>query len=82
MCRTWFSRNELRGDAGLVKLLRNAGEQRPRRMDGLGLGRVGQYISNNTSFSPFHYGYKKLGDLFWIEMRNDNTVMFVTDIRK
>ena len=27
------------------------------------LGRVGQYISNNSSFSPVNYGYKKLSDL-------------------
>jgi hypothetical protein len=27
------------------------------------LGKVGQYISNNSSFSPVNYGYKKLSDL-------------------
>jgi hypothetical protein len=52
------------------------------------LGRVGQYISNNTSFSPINYGYKKLSDiirvseLFKIEMRMNNSVMYIKDIRK
>jgi uncharacterized LabA/DUF88 family protein len=46
------SRNQLRGDAGLVKLLRNAAEQTAEEDGWAHLGRVGQYISNNTSFSP------------------------------
>ncbi len=50
--------------------------------------RVGQYISNNTSFSPVNYGYKKLGDiirvsdLFEIQMRNNNSVMYIKTQRK
>jgi uncharacterized protein (TIGR00288 family) len=52
------SRNELRGDAGLVKLLRNAAEQTAEEDGWSHLARVGQYISNNTSFSPINYGYK------------------------
>jgi uncharacterized LabA/DUF88 family protein len=44
------------------------------------LGKVGQYISNNSSFSPVNYGYKKLSDLikaselFEISMRDKNVV--------
>lgn len=82
------SRNELRGDAGLVRLLRNAAEQTADEDGWANLGRVGQYISNNTSFSPINYGYKKLsdlirvGDLFRIEMRNNNSVMYIKDNRK
>ncbi len=82
------SRNELRGDTGLVKLLRNAAEHTAEEDGWSHLGRVGQYISNNTSFSPVNYGYKKLGDLirtsdlFDINMRNNNSVMYIKDNRK
>lgn len=82
------SRNELRGDAGLVKLLRNAVDQTAAEDGWSHLGRVGQYISNNTSFSPVNYGYKKLGDLirvsdlFEIQMRNDNSVMYIKTSKK
>ncbi len=82
------SRNELRKDAGLVKLLRTAVEQAAGEDGWSHLGLVGQYISNKTSFSPVNYGYKKLGDLirvcdlFEIQMKNDNSVMFIKDSRK
>jgi len=82
------TRNELRGDTSLVTLLRNAVEQSAAEDGWFHLGRVGQYISNKTSFSPVNYGYKKLGDLirvsdlFEIEMRNDNSVMYIKDTKK
>lgn len=82
------SRNELRGDTDLVKLLRNAVDQTAGEDGWSHLGRVGQYISNNTSFSPINYGYKKLGDLirvsdlFEIQMRNDNSVMYIKTSKK
>lgn len=82
------TRNELRKDAVLVKLLRTAVEHSTDENGWSHLGRVGQYISNNTSFSPINYGYKKLGDLirvcdlFEIEMRNDNSVMYIKDLKK
>lgn len=57
------SRNELRGDSRLVKTLRTAVEQVSDDDGWAHLGRVGQYISNNSSFSPVNYGYKKLSDL-------------------
>jgi uncharacterized protein (TIGR00288 family) len=82
------SRNELRQDAGLVKLLRTAVEQAAGEDGWSHLGLVGQYISNKTSFSPVNYGYKKLGDLirvcdlFEIKMKNDNSVMFIKDPKK
>ena len=85
---TKASRSELRGDGSLVKLLRNAVEQTVEEDGWAHLGRVGQYISNNTSFSPINYGYKKLSDiirvsdLFKIEMRMNNSVMYIKDIRK
>lgn len=82
------SRHELQQDAWLVKLLRTAVEQSAGEDGWSHLGRVGQYISNNTSFSPVNYGYKKLGDiirvsdLFEISMRNDNSVMYIKPPKK
>ena len=82
------SRNELRKNASLVKLLRTAVEQSSGEDGWSHLGQVGQYISNKTSFSPINYGYKKLGDLirvsalFEIQMKNDNSVMYIKDARK
>jgi hypothetical protein len=77
------SRKELRGETGLVKLLRMAVEQTAEDDGWSHLGRVGQYISNNTSLSPVNYGYKKWSDLirvselFDIDMRNNNSVMYI-----
>ncbi len=85
---TKASRNELKGNTSLVKLLRNAVEQTVEEDGWAHLGRVGQYISNNTSFSPINYGYKKLSDiirvsdLFKIEMRMNNSVMYIKDLSK
>ena len=81
-------RNELRGDAALVRLLRTAVDQTSEDDGWAHLSRVGQYISNNSSFSAINYGYKKLGDLvratelFDIEMRNDGKAMYIKDARK
>jgi uncharacterized LabA/DUF88 family protein len=82
------SRNELRGEAGLVNILRTAVDQTAEDDSWSHLGRVGQYISNNTSLSPINYGYKKwsdlirVSDLFEIEMRNNNSVMYIKAKRK
>lgn len=82
------SRNELRRDAALVKLLRTAVEQSADEDGWSHLGRIGHYISNKTSFSPVNYGYKKLSDLirvsdlFEIKMKDDNTGMYIRDSRK
>ncbi|MDT8429181.1 MAG: NYN domain-containing protein [Pseudomonadales bacterium] len=81
-------RNELRKDTGLVKLLRTAVEQTSEDDGWSHLGRVGSYVSNNSSFSPVNYGYKKLGDLikaselFSVEMRNNGSAMYIKDVRK
>lgn len=82
------SRADLRKDAALVKLLRTAVEQTSDDDNWAHMSKVGQYISNNSSFSPINYGYKKLGDLiraselFDIEMRHDGNVMYIKDARK
>ncbi|WP_049721389.1 NYN domain-containing protein [Gilvimarinus polysaccharolyticus] len=57
------TRNELRGDTQLVRLLRTAVEQTSEDDGWANLGRVGSYISNNSSFSSINYGYKKISDL-------------------
>ena len=67
---------ELKKDRWLVRLLRRAVEQTKGDDGWSNLGQVGQYISNNSSFSPVNYGYKKLGEivraigLFEVEMNN------------
>lgn len=82
------SRAELRQDTALVKLLRTAVEQTSEDDDWAHMSKVGLYISNNSSFSPINYGYKKLGDLirasqlFDVEMRKDGTAMYIKDARK
>ena len=82
------SKQDLRKDTSLVKLLRTAVEQSSDDDGWAELGRVGHYISNNSSFSSINYGYKKLGDLikvselFDIEMRRDGKAMYIKDIRK
>ena len=82
------SKKELRKDTTLVKLLRTAVEQTSDDDGWAELGRVGHYISNNSSFSSINYGYKKLGDLikvtelFDIEMRREGKAMYIKDMRK
>lgn len=79
------SRNELRGDTALVRLLRTAVEQTSDDDGWAHLGRVGQYISNNSSFSAINYGYKKLSDLiraselFDVKKRKDDSGLYVRD---
>ena len=81
------SRNELRGDTALVRLLRTAVEHASDDDGWAHLSKVANYISNNSSFSPINYGYKKLSDLikacelFDVEMRNNNTAVYVKDAR-
>jgi hypothetical protein len=78
---------ELRGDTELVRLLRTSVEQTSDDDGWAHLGKVGQYISNNTSFSPVNYGYRKLSDLvraselFEVETRNDNKSIYIKDAR-
>ena len=82
------TKKELRKDTTLVKLLRTAVEQTSDDDGWAELGRVGHYISNNSSFSSINYGYKKLGDLikvselFDIEMRREGKAMYIKDMRK
>lgn len=80
------TRNELRCDTSLVRLLRNAADQTAGDDGWSLLSRVSDYIHNNSSFSVVNYGYQKLGDLirtselFDVEMRG--TAMVVRTVRK
>lgn len=58
-----YGRSELRAETKLVRLLRTSVEQISDDEGWANLATVGQYISNNSSFSPINYGYKKLSDL-------------------
>ena len=82
------SKAELKKDAKLVKLLRTAVEQTSGDDDWANLGRVGNYVSNNSSFSAINYGYSKISDLikaiglFEMEMRHSGSAMYIKDARK
>lgn len=79
---------ELKKDAKLVKLLRTAVEQTSGDDDWANLSRVGNYVSNNSSFSAINYGYNKISDLikdiglFEVEMRHSGSAMYIKDARK
>jgi uncharacterized LabA/DUF88 family protein len=80
------SKSELRGDTGLVSLLRKAAEQTAEDDGWSHLGKVGQYITNNSSFSPVNYGYKRLSDIVRVSelfhLRRENNVIYIKDSRK
>lgn len=82
------SRKELRGDAALVKLLRTAAEQTSEEDGWSHLSRVGNYISNNSSFSSLNYGYKKLSELikatelFETQTRSSHKAIYIRDSRQ
>ena len=81
------SRKEIRGDTALVRLLRTSVEQTSEDDGWAHLSKVWKYISNNSSFSPVNYGYRKLSDLikaselFKVEMRSNNTALYIKDAR-
>ena len=80
------TRNELRKDTSLVRLLRTAAEQTVDDAGWSNLSSVGGYIRNNSSFSVVNYGYSTLSELirtselFDIDMRG--TAMYIRDSRK
>ena len=81
------TRNELRGDTELVRLLRTSVEQASDDAGWAHLGRVGQYISKNSLFSSVNYGYRKLSDLiraselFDVETRDGDNAIYIKDAR-
>ncbi|MDY0402129.1 NYN domain-containing protein [Sulfurovum sp.] len=81
------SREEMRKDSWLVNLLQNAVEQTMEDDGWANLADIGQYINNNSSFSPINYGYKKLSqlidqiDLFDIYVDENSKQMSIRDKR-
>ena len=81
------SQKEMRADTWLINVLRNALEQ-TMDVDGwANLANIGQYINNNTSFSPVNFGYKKLSnlideiDIFDVYVDPDSKQMSIRDKR-
>lgn len=72
-----WARNELRGDTELSNLLRAAVEAMKGEDGAAPMGKVGQYIANNSSLSHKNYGYARWSDLmrateYFEEMSGDN----------
>lgn len=57
------TQKDLRADTWLVGLLRNAVDQTMDENGWANLSDIGVYISNNSSFSPISFGFKKLSNL-------------------
>lgn len=77
--------NSLRGNSGLVLLLRNAVDAASDDDGWANLGAVGQQISNQSSLDPRNHGYQKLSDLFeaigLFEVRRADQAIMVRDKR-
>lgn len=82
-----LSSKELKGDARLVNLLRNAVLAAEGDDGWAPLSHVGSHIANQASFDARNYGYKKLVDLykatelFELELRDDR-ITYLRDKRK
>ncbi|WP_309498089.1 NYN domain-containing protein [Sulfurovum sp.] len=81
------SRKEMRADTWLVNVLQNALDQTMDQDGWANLANIGQYINNNTSFSPINFGYKKLSnlideiDIFDVYVDPDSKQMSIRDKR-
>lgn len=82
------TKNELRGDTGLVHLLRLACENTADDDGWSNMSRVSQYIVNQKTYSPVNYGYRSWSkliqatELFESELRKDGTVLYIRDRRR
>ncbi len=78
---------QMRADTWLVNVLRNAVDQTMDEDGWANLANIGQYINNNTSFSPINFGYKKLSnlideiDIFDVYVDPDSKQMSIRDKR-
>ena len=76
---------DLKSDKWLLNILKNAHSQTMDEFGWSNLADMGAYISNNSSFSPVNYGYKKLSgllraiDIFDIYMDEKSKQMSVRD---
>lgn len=84
---TQKTKNELRGDTGLVRMLRLACDNTAGDDGWSHMSEVSQYIKNQKSYSPVNYGFKswskliQVTDLFEGELRN-GSAMYIRDKRK
>ncbi len=78
--------SELRGDARLLQMLRGAIDSASGEDGWSPLGAVGHQISNQASFDPRNYGYRKLSDLIEatgvFELRRDEQIIWVRETPK
>jgi uncharacterized protein (TIGR00288 family) len=76
----------LKGDAKLINLLRQAMEACENEDGWSHLGALGSHIANHASFDPRNYGYKKLSDLLkainLFETKKVGNALLVRDKRK
>jgi len=76
---------EMRQDSWLINLLYNALEQTMDEDGWANLADIGAYVSNNSSFSPINYGYKKMSSLikelhlFDIYLDKESKLMSIRD---
>ena len=74
---------DLKGDARLVQMLRSAVEAGSNDEGWTHLGVVGSQISNQASFDPLNYGYRKLSDLVkasgLFEVKQEGKTIWVRD---
>jgi uncharacterized LabA/DUF88 family protein len=79
---------ELKGDSKLLTLVRNAVDSAQEEDGWSNLAKIGKNISNQASFDPRNYGFKRLSDLirsidlFDTEFRNNNSELYIRDKRK
>jgi hypothetical protein len=75
----------MRQDSWLINLLYNALEQTMDEDGWANLADIGAYVSNNSSFSPINYGYKKMSNLikelnlFDIYLDRESKLMSIRD---
>jgi uncharacterized protein (TIGR00288 family) len=85
--QTQKTKNELRCDTGLVRVLRLACENTADDDGWSHMSRVSQYIVNQKSYSPVNYGFKSWNrliqatELFEFDLRN-GSAMYIRDKRK
>ncbi len=82
------SSHELKSDGKLLTLIGNAIDSAQEEDGWSNLAKIGKNISNQASFDPRNYGFKRLSDLirsidlFEFEFRNKNSELFIRDRRK
>ena len=81
------TKNEMRGDTGLVRMLRLACENTAGDDGWSHMSEVSQYMKNQKSYSPVNFGFKSWSkliqtiDLFEGDLRN-GSAMYIRDKRK